>query len=126
MLRRLAESAHQGCLLLTAQAPPELALLAGAAPCARCAWGRWRWRRAAALLQGKGLAGDDDGWQALVARYGGNPLALKVVGETIATVFGGRHRGLPGQPGGRGGVRGHPPAAGRAVCAPVRAGAERC
>ena len=28
-------------------------------------------------------------WEALVAHYGGNPLALRVVGETIGLVFGG-------------------------------------
>ena len=28
-------------------------------------------------------------WEALVVRYGGNALALQVVGETIADLFGG-------------------------------------
>ena len=42
-----------------------------------------------ALLERRRLEGDDAAWQALVARYGGNPLALRMVGETIGAVFGG-------------------------------------
>src|SRR5205823_3271015 len=42
-----------------------------------------------ALLRNKGLAGDQAAWQQLIGRYGGNPLALKVVGQTIVEVFGG-------------------------------------
>jgi hypothetical protein len=42
------------------------------------------------LLQDKGLQGDDAAWQALVGRYGGNPLALKVVSQAIAELFGGQ------------------------------------
>ena len=34
------------------------------------------------------MAGDEAAWEALVAHYGGNPLALRVVGETIGVVFG--------------------------------------
>ena len=42
-----------------------------------------------ALLRDKQLDGDEAAWQALVQRYGGNGLALKVVGETIRELFGG-------------------------------------
>src|SRR5262249_2380301 len=42
-----------------------------------------------ALLVDRELKGDAADWGALVARYGGNPLALQVVGTTIASVFGG-------------------------------------
>jgi hypothetical protein len=42
-----------------------------------------------ALLGHWDLAGDDAAWQALVTRYAGNPLALRVVGKTAATVFNG-------------------------------------
>src|SRR5262249_21707396 len=37
----------------------------------------------------RALVGDEAAWQALVERYAGNPLALRVVGETIGGVFGG-------------------------------------
>src|SRR5262249_29619500 len=42
-----------------------------------------------ALLDGKGLRGNDDAWTTFVQWYGGNGLALKVVGETIRQVFNG-------------------------------------
>jgi hypothetical protein len=44
---------------------------------------------ARALLGHRELAGDHAAWQALVARYAGNPLALQVVGTTVAAVFDG-------------------------------------
>jgi hypothetical protein len=41
------------------------------------------------LLTHKQLVGDVQAWAWLIARYGGNGLALKVVGETIRELFGG-------------------------------------
>jgi hypothetical protein len=41
------------------------------------------------LLASKELAGDDAEWLELIARCGGNRLALEVVGESISQVFGG-------------------------------------
>jgi hypothetical protein len=80
---------HSSCLLLTSrEKPPELAALEGGAvrslrlaglDLAACR----------ALLHDKQLLGDTTAWEALVARYGGNGLALKLVGETIAELFGG-------------------------------------
>jgi transcriptional regulator with XRE-family HTH domain len=86
VLAQLAESGHQGCLLLTSREQP-LHDDAGAVRALRLdglgvAEGR-------ALLARRALAGDDAAWGALVARYGGNPLALGVLGETIGIVFGG-------------------------------------
>src|SRR5207237_4334478 len=42
-----------------------------------------------ALLSDKHLSGDVNAWGDLVARYSGNGLALKIVGESIEQVFGG-------------------------------------
>src|SRR5262249_37827336 len=42
-----------------------------------------------ALLADRGLVGDAAAWEALIGRYGGNALALQVVGETIRAVFAG-------------------------------------
>src|SRR3989442_13100487 len=42
-----------------------------------------------ALLADKQLSGTADEWSDLIAQYGGNGLALKVVGESIRQVFGG-------------------------------------
>src|SRR3712207_7009298 len=46
-------------------------------------------RSGRALLADKQLVGDAATWGTLVGRYGGNALALHVVGETIGEVFGG-------------------------------------
>jgi WD40 repeat protein/transcriptional regulator with XRE-family HTH domain len=90
VLRQVAESAHQSALLLTGrEAPPELAPLAGVAPVRALHLGALDVAACRALLRGKGLVGDDDAWQGLVSRYGGNPLALSLVGQTIAELFGG-------------------------------------
>ena len=41
------------------------------------------------MLADKQLNGDTQAWVSLVARYGGNGLALKIVGETIRQVYNG-------------------------------------
>ncbi|HWE63489.1 MAG TPA: helix-turn-helix domain-containing protein, partial [Chloroflexota bacterium] len=91
VLRRLGEHLHQGCLLVTGrEAPPELAPLAGErTPVRTLRLGGLGLEAGRALLQDKGLVGDDASWEALVAHYSGNPLALRIVGETIGAVFGG-------------------------------------
>ena len=105
VLRQVAESEHQSSLLLTGrEAPPELAPLAGAAPVRMLRLGGLDLAACRALLQSKGLVGDDDAWQALVARYGGNPLALSLVGQTIVELFGGEIDGLAGLRRGDGGA----------------------
>jgi WD40 repeat protein/transcriptional regulator with XRE-family HTH domain len=90
VLRQVGESAHQSALLLTGrEAPPELALLMGTAPARILRLGGLDLAACQALLRDKELAGDDDAWRELVARYGGNPLALNLIGQTIAKLFGG-------------------------------------
>ncbi|MBV9597659.1 MAG: hypothetical protein JOZ87_12435 [Chloroflexi bacterium] len=89
VLRMVGESSHRGCIIVTSrEAPPEWTMLAG---------------RSARTLELRGLSvpdgqellsqtqlsGDPADWANLIARYGGNSLALKVVGETIRQVFGG-------------------------------------
>src|SRR5262249_11928137 len=51
------------------------------------------------LLANRRLDGDAAAWDALVARYGGNALALQVVGETISAVFGGDIAPFPAEGG---------------------------
>jgi WD40 repeat protein/DNA-binding XRE family transcriptional regulator len=86
VLRRLGESAHQGCLLLTSREQP----LRAEEPAVRVLRLQGLAIEAGrSLLAGRELAGDEDAWRALVGRYAGNPLALSVVGETIDVVFGG-------------------------------------
>jgi WD40 repeat protein len=88
LLLAVGERAHQSCLLLTSrEAPPELALLTGEVRALELhGLGT---AEAQACLADKQLRGDARAWASLVERYGGNGLALKIVGETIRQVFGG-------------------------------------
>ena len=88
LLQAVGEDRHQSCLGLTSrEAPRELAVLGAGA--------RWLELRglgtaeAQALLADKQLIGDTQAWLGLVDRYGGNGLALKIVGETIQHLFDG-------------------------------------
>jgi transcriptional regulator with XRE-family HTH domain len=86
ILRRLGASGHQGCLLVTSREQP----LRADHPAVRAL--RLQGLgvdESRALLGHRDLAGDEAAWRALVARYGGNPLALQAAGATIAAVFGG-------------------------------------
>jgi len=95
ILERLAEGEHQSCLLLTsreqplAAGPDDAGDLADGVAVRALRLGGLGVDAARALLGGRGLAGDEAAWRALVDRYAGNPLALRVVGETIGVVFGG-------------------------------------
>jgi transcriptional regulator with XRE-family HTH domain len=86
ILRRLGESAHQGCLLVVSREQPlredQTAVRALRLQGIGVDEGR-------ALLEHRDLAGDEAAWGVLVARYAGNPLALQVVGKTVAAVFDG-------------------------------------
>ena len=91
LFRRLGESTHQSCLLLTSrELPPEIARLA-----------RESWLVRAlplpglaleatnAILRTQGLAGSLVLTQQLAQRYSGNPLALLLVADTIQEFFDG-------------------------------------
>jgi transcriptional regulator with XRE-family HTH domain len=91
LLRRVGETAHQSCLLLTSREKPvDLVPLEGARS-------RVRTLRLAGLdavaceqlLVEKGVVGTREDWAHLVEAYAGNPLALKVVAETIVDLFDG-------------------------------------
>src|SRR5213078_4640588 len=47
------------------------------------------WTAGQQLLAGKDLVGSEAAWGELVQRYAGNPLALKIVAETVRELFGG-------------------------------------
>lgn len=91
LLRRLAESEHKSCLLLTSRERlPELTAMEQKTPIVRTlsltglptAAGRQ-------MLEGRGLAANLPGLDALVQHYSGNPLALQLVTETVQEIFGG-------------------------------------
>jgi WD40 repeat protein/transcriptional regulator with XRE-family HTH domain len=91
VLRRVAETEHQSCLLLTSR--EKLALLGpleGSRSPVRSL--RLRGLEIAAcqqLLAEKGVVGTQEEQAHLSKVYGGNPLALQIVGETINDLFGG-------------------------------------
>ncbi|MBE9137034.1 hypothetical protein IQ254_07435 [Nodosilinea sp. LEGE 07088] len=91
LLRSIGETRHQSCLVVTSrekfkslstQEGPDLPIrslrLAGLPQAA-----------GQAVLGEKGFAVSAEASQALVAHYGGNPLALKIVATTIQELFGG-------------------------------------
>jgi transcriptional regulator with XRE-family HTH domain len=91
LLQRVAETGHQSCLLYTSrEKPAELRALEGSRSPVRslCLAGL----DAAAcehLLAENEVVGSQEERSRLVERYAGNPLALKIVAETIADLFGG-------------------------------------
>ncbi len=91
LLRQVAQTAHQSCLLLTSrEKPAELRALEGSRTPVRAL--RLAGLEAAAcedLLTEHEVMGSPDERARLVQAYSGNPLALKIVAETIADLFGG-------------------------------------
>ena len=89
LLQTIGEAAHQSCLLLTSrEAPAELAILGGEAV-RIFPLGGLGVNEARLVLASKQLAGNSEQWAELVAHSGGNPLALKLVGERIRELFDG-------------------------------------
>src|SRR5207253_2841574 len=90
LLRRVGETGHSSCLLLTSrEKPAELRALEGSHTPVRSL--RLVGLEAAAceqLLAEHELVGSPQERARLVERYAGNPLALKIVAETIADLFG--------------------------------------
>jgi WD40 repeat protein len=88
LLPAVAEVQHQSCLVLTSrEAPPELGVLGRAARALELRG--LGVAEAQALVADKHVRGDAKDWQSLVERYGGNGLALRIVGETIHQVYDG-------------------------------------
>src|SRR5256885_7999414 len=91
LIGRLAESAHQSCVLLTSREKPrEIEPLEGSrGPVRLLRLMGMDEQTARVLLADKGLGGTPDAWQRLVDGYAGNPLALKIVAQTISDLFSG-------------------------------------
>lgn len=91
LLRRAAETKHLSCVLLTSREKPlEIAPLEGNRSPVRSL--RLRQLDAGAcelLLQEMDVTGSAAERARLIERYGGNPLALKIVAPTISGLFGG-------------------------------------
>jgi transcriptional regulator with XRE-family HTH domain len=88
LLQTVAEVRHQSCLLVTSrEMPVELAGLVGQAV-RRLRLGGLGISESQLLLADKQLSGSVEDWGSLVARFGGNGLALKLIGEAIRELFG--------------------------------------
>jgi WD40 repeat protein/transcriptional regulator with XRE-family HTH domain len=91
LLQRIAEADHQSCLVITSrEKPKEVGPIEGTnAPVRSLKLAGLELAACQEVLNGKELFGTEDAWAELVRRYSGNPLALKILAETIREVFGG-------------------------------------
>ncbi|MFS0519153.1 NB-ARC domain-containing protein [Nostoc sp. UIC 10607] len=96
LLRRVGEATHQSCLVLTSrEKPKEVALLEGEAlPVRSLLVSGLKVGEGQEILKLKGLSAAEDEWKVMIERYGGNPLALKIVATTIQDVFDGNVTGF--------------------------------
>ena len=91
LLQWLAHSRHQSCLLLTSRERPQ-GLARWEADLSRVRVLRLEGLDPVAsqsILDARGLHGQAQEAQTLVAHYSGHPLALKLVAETVSELFGG-------------------------------------
>ena len=91
LLRTVAESKHQSCLLLTSREKPRgLIPQEGTQDLVRGL--RLAGLESSAceqILGERGVVGSEQERERLIEWYGGNPLALKIVAQTIVELFGG-------------------------------------
>jgi hypothetical protein len=89
VLQALVGGRHQSCLVLTSRETPlELAIASGTYVVRTLELGGLGLCAAQGLLADKQLWGDDADWTNLITHFGGNGLALNMVGERIRQVFG--------------------------------------
>ena len=92
VLRRVAETEHQSCWLLTSrEKPADLVTLEGnRAPVRTLRLAQLDAEACQQLLAEKGVAGSVAEHLRLIQAYAGNPLALKIVAQTIVDLFDGQ------------------------------------
>ena len=91
LLRRVGEATHQSCLVLTSrEKPKDLAPLEGKGLLVRSLQlSGLKVEEGQEIFKVKGLSATEDEWKAMIERYAGNPLALKIVATTIQDIFDG-------------------------------------
>jgi WD40 repeat protein/transcriptional regulator with XRE-family HTH domain len=91
LLRRIAETGHQSCLFLTSREKPiTLMALEGSRAAVRSLrLAQLDLDACTHLLAEKDVVGGNSERSQLIEAYTGNPLALKIVAQTIVEVFGG-------------------------------------
>jgi len=92
LLRRMAESNHQSCLLLTSREKPrDLVSQEGSqCPVRSLRLAGLNTSACEQILSERGLVGTKQEMEQLSEWYGGNPLALKIVAHTIIELFEGK------------------------------------
>lgn len=88
--KRIGESRHQSCLVLTSrEKPKEVAALEGETfPVRSLQLSGLATPEGREIFRGKGnFFGSENDWQTLIQSYVGNPLALKIVATTIRDLF---------------------------------------
>ena len=89
LLKRVGESEHESCLVLTSrEKPTDLATLEGRTLCTRSLplFGL-RAPEGREIFDAKGLSGSEEDQKNLIELYGGNPLALMMVSTSIRESF---------------------------------------
>ncbi len=90
LFRLIGETAHSSCLILTSrEKPAEVAATEGIDLSVHSLQLKGSPEAVQKLIQVKGLSGSEKHKQQLGARYGCNPLALKIVATSIQDLFGG-------------------------------------
>jgi WD40 repeat protein/transcriptional regulator with XRE-family HTH domain len=92
VLRRIAETEHQSCMLLTSREKPgDLVPLEGSrSPVRALRLARLDADSCKQLLAAKDITGTASELERLIEVYAGNPLALKIVAQTIVELFDGQ------------------------------------
>lgn len=89
LLQRIGEEAHKSCLIVTGwEKPKEISMLEGQNRPVQSLRVKGLGQDARLILEEKGLA-DTNLWNDLIMAYRGNPLALKMIANTIQELFGG-------------------------------------
>lgn len=90
-IQRIGETQHNSCVILTSrEKPKEFTSLEGQTTPVRTSVLQGLDENAGRqILQDKHLTGPTEAWTKLIENYSGNPLALKLVSETIRDIFSG-------------------------------------
>ncbi len=91
LIKRVGEASHTSCLVLTSrEEPKEVTLLKGQGlPVCLLQLNGLKVAEGQQILQLKGISTSEEEAKAMVERYAGNPLALKIAATTIKDVFDG-------------------------------------
>ena len=89
LIKRMGETSHKSCLLLTSRERPRdlVSSESKTLPVRSIRLSGLSQTEGKKLLENEGLFGTDEGWGILVARYSGNPLALRIAAKYIQDLF---------------------------------------